>query len=135
MLDGILKELLLGSVTLESDSQKTVLLAPVSQVVHAESVVSVSLEDVADEGSDDGRAQMSCVEGLGNVGRRKLHDDLLVASRFVASPLFLGVVNLVEQGVGQLDMVQEKVNKWSICLGRQHVIVQLELHFCNKRNK
>jgi hypothetical protein len=135
VLNRVLEELLLGSITLESDGQETVLLAPVSQVVHAEGVISVGLEDVADKGSNDGRAQVTGVEGLGDVGRRELDNDLLVTSRLVASPLFFGVVDLVEQRISQFDVVQEKVHKGSICLGRQHVIVQLELCFLCKQNE
>jgi hypothetical protein len=48
-------------------------------------------------------------------------------SKVVAAPCFLGVVNLGEQSLCELDMVQEKVDEWSIGFGKLNIIVQLEL--------
>ena len=56
------------------------------------------MEDVADKGSNDCRTQMSSVERLGNVRRRKLDNDLLVVTNLVASPTLVGFVDLLEQG-------------------------------------
>lgn len=129
MLDGILQQLLLRSVALESNGQETVLLAPVAKVVHADSVVAVGIQNVADKGSNNGTAQVSGVEGLGNVGRTELYNDLLVSTQVVASPAFLGVVDLFEQALGELDVVEEEVDEGSIGLGLEDVVVELELFF------
>jgi len=135
VLDGVLQQLLLRSVTLESNSQETVLLAPVTEVVHADSIVAVGIQNVADKGSNDGTTQVSGVEGLGNVGRTELNNNLLVLAQVVASPALLGVVNLFEQALGELDVVEEEVDERSIGLGLEDVVVELELFFQLREEK
>ena len=73
------------------------------------------------------------MEWLGNVGRRKLDNDLLVASSLVATPTLLGLVDALEQGLSQLDVVQEEVDKGSISLGQGNVIAGRKLYEKNER--
>lgn len=56
---------------------RTVLLAPVAEVVDADHLVAELLQEVGDEAADDSRAQMARMEGLGDVGRAVLDNDRL----------------------------------------------------------
>jgi len=127
VLDGVGQQLLLGSITLETNSQETVLLAPISEVVHRCGVETVGVQNVADKGSDNGGTQVTGVEGLGNVGRRELDNDLLSCSSVVATPTSLGLIDALEQGLSQLDVVQEKVDKGTIGLGQDNIVANGEL--------
>ena len=100
MLNGIGLESLLGSVPLESNSEKTELLSPISEaekkstqrtkgsqfeldawrregggsneLVHPGDLPSEGLVEVGSESSNDGRPEVTGVERFGDVGRGEL---------------------------------------------------------------
>lgn len=69
VLDGVLLKLFFVTELLESDGEKTVLLAPVTQVVDGDRLVSDGFVDLRDEVTDDRGSKMSSVEWLRNVWR------------------------------------------------------------------
>jgi len=83
VVDGVLVQGLLVTEVLESVGQKTVLLTPVTEVVHLDHFPSHHSVEVGKETTNDGTAQMTSMERLGNVGRGELNDDLLLALRGV----------------------------------------------------
>lgn len=68
-----------------SHSPLTVLRSPITEVVHASDVPSASLVDVGNESTDDGTPQMTGVDWLGDVGRRKVDEHALALSGLVGA--------------------------------------------------
>lgn len=77
VVDGVLGQLLLATEHLETIGKQTVLLTPITKVVHLDDVPSHDRVEVGKETTDDGTAQVTSMEGLGDVGRRELDDDPL----------------------------------------------------------
>lgn len=79
VVDRVLGELLLITKVLEPVGEQTILLTPVTEVVHLNHIPTHDGVQVGKETTNDGTPQVASMEGLGDVGRRELDDDLLAA--------------------------------------------------------
>lgn len=79
VVDRVLGELLLITKVLEAVGEQTILLTPVTEVVHLDHIPAHDGVQVGKETTNNGTPQVTGVEGLGDVGRRELDDDLLAA--------------------------------------------------------
>jgi hypothetical protein len=121
MVDRVGLEGFLITPLLPGQSQQTVLLAPVTKVVHSGDLPASRLIQRSEETTNDGTSEMTSVERLGDVGRRELDNHSLPARVGVAgvSETIVGVLSIVagllsdggDQHVGELVGLEEEGNE------------------------
>jgi len=84
MVDRVGLESLLITPLLPGESQQTVLLTPVTKVVHSSNLPASALVQRSEETTNDGTSKVTSVERLGDVGRRELDNHSLPARVRVA---------------------------------------------------
>ena len=87
---------------------QTELLAPITEVVHADHIPTRSLVQVREETTNDCAAEMASVEGLSDVGGRELDDDALALAGVHRSVVLLAGENVVEDNFGEKVGLEEE---------------------------
>ena len=85
VLHRVRLQLLLVAKATPAECQQTKLLAPVTQVVQALHVPAIGLVQIRQERTDDRATQMTSVEGLGDIRRRKLYQARLALAGIVGA--------------------------------------------------
>ena len=98
MLHGRLGQLLFTSKEFKACSEVTKLRTPVTKIVDSLHVVTEGVKDASEAVSEDGRAQVTSVEGLGDVWRAELDEDCLVlfdSAKIGRLVFVVGIVKMV----------------------------------------
>lgn len=96
MIDWVIDQSFFAAITFITNSKETVLLSPVTKVVHRDGLPAISVINIANETTNNGRSQVTSVERLCNVRRGILDNDGFAFARFVATILLLLLRNDVE---------------------------------------
>lgn len=91
----------------ESQKQESHLSSPISQVIHGNDAPPTRLVQIRKERADDSAAQMSNMEGLGDVRRRILDDDFLALACVVRAVRSLTSGRVARKSV---DLVEHFAN-------------------------
>lgn len=120
VVDGVLLQRLLVTEVLETIGKQTVLLTPVTKVVHLDDIPAQNGVQVCEETTNDRTAQVTGVEGLSDVGRRELNDDLLLAlggvGGILETQVSVGTVgslfgqDTAQDGLSQRQWLAEELN-------------------------
>lgn len=105
----------------------TVLLPPVSEVVHGDGVKAIGGMDIGNEVADDGGAKMPGVEGLGDVGAAELNDDLLALAGLVAAVGIPLLKHAAQEDVALQDLADAQIQERASISGSDDEFVQLDL--------
>lgn len=121
MVNRISQQGILISPLLPGQSQKTVLLTPITEVVDSRDIPTGTLVQLGEETTDDGTSQMAGVERLGNIGRGEFDNDLLLSGFRVVGVLetVVGVLAIIlgalsngrDNELGKLARLEEECNK------------------------
>ena len=117
MLHGRLGQLLFTPKEFKACSKVTELRSPVTKIVDSLHVVTEGVEDASEAVAEDGRTQVTSVEGLGDVWRAELDEDCLVlfdSAKIGRLVFVVGIVkmvameNTVESVIGALSVHTSK---------------------------
>lgn len=111
VVNWVVDQSLFATISFISNGKKTILLSPVTKVVHRNGFPAISIIDIANETANDGRSQVTGVEWFCNVGRRVLNDDSFTFSRVVSTIVFLLLRDNVEDVLVQLCSVDLEVEE------------------------
>ena len=98
MLHGRLGQLLFTPKEFKACSEVTELRTPITKIVDSLHVVTKRVEDASEAVSEDSRAQVTSVEGLGDVWRAELDEDCLLlfdTAKIGRLVFVVGIVKLI----------------------------------------